>query len=228
MHVSEYISFAASSELRSLAIGEIGDVSGDSDAPDPSKMQAANRILLTSYLNMALLELYKKFSLLQKEIVFDLDCQDPAKLYDLPIDFLFGIFAQFENGQEIPLNNDRRLIDPSTKIDYCVSMLFPVPFKALIKGVDPNDQTKVSLVYAAAPIVVSKLTDFIDIPSVYTEAIINYMAYKGFASVKGDMQATNNTFYMRFIESCNSIRINGLVNSDNLDSNIKLNQRGFI
>ena len=74
----------------------------------------------------------------------------------------------------------------------------------------------------------TKTTDFLDLPEIYTEALLDYVAYKAHASIKGDMKAENNTYYLRFIESCKNIKIAGLSNSDNLDSNTKLTDRGFV
>ena len=65
-------------------------------------------------------------------------------------------------------------------------------------------------------------------PQVYNEAIYNYMAYKAHVSVKGDMKEENNTYYLRYQESLRNIRLLGMVNSDNLDSNVKLTDRGFV
>jgi hypothetical protein len=42
------------------------------------------------------------------------------------------------------------------------------------------------------------------------------------------MKAENNTYYLRFMENIKNIKLSGLMNSDNLDSNTKLTDRGFI
>ena len=108
-------------------------------------------------------------------------------------------------------------------------MLFPHPFKILVKGTDVSlKRDDISVVYVAVPPTVSLTTDFIDLPQVYNDAIYNYVAYKAHASVKGDMKEENNTYYLRYQESLKHIRIMGLHNSDNLDSNVKLTDRGFV
>jgi hypothetical protein len=42
------------------------------------------------------------------------------------------------------------------------------------------------------------------------------------------MKEENNTYYLRYQESLRHIRMMGLHNSDNLDSNVKLTDRGFV
>jgi hypothetical protein len=42
------------------------------------------------------------------------------------------------------------------------------------------------------------------------------------------MKAENNTYYLRYNESIKNIRLLGMKNSDNLDSNVKLTDRGFV
>ena len=119
-------------------------------------------------------------------------------------------------GTEVSINNERaNYVD---KVDENVSILFPAPFKILVKGTDVSlKRDDISIVYVAVPATVSKTTDFIDLPQVYNEAIYNYMAYKAHVSVKGDMKEENNTYYLRYQESLRNIRLLGMVNSDNLD-----------
>ena len=71
-------------------------------------------------------------------------------------------------------------------------------------------------------------TDFIDLPQVYNEALFYYIAFKAHAAIKGDMKEENNTYFLRYQESIKNIRLLGLKSSDNLDSNVKLDDRGFV
>ena len=44
----------------------------------------------------------------------------------------------------------------------------------------------------------------LELPHTYTEALLNYAAYKAHVSVSvsGDMKAENNTYYLRFKNRC--------------------------
>jgi hypothetical protein len=219
MYVSDYLSYITTSEIKQLAISDIG-------GSTPTDQQKENKASLITFINLANSELHKKFSLISKEMVFT-DVK-PNSLHAIPTDFLYAISASYKDGTEIPIN------DESTKytddIDYNVSILFPTPFEMLVKGTDtetpPRDD--ISLVYIAAPDKVTTTTDFIDLPETYTEALIEYVAYKAHAAVSGDMKAENNTYYLRYRESIKNIKLTGLANPDNLDSNTKLTDRGFV
>lgn len=218
MYVSDYLSHIVKGEVKQLYVSDIGTTS-------PNTVQQANIDTLISYLNEANLELHKHFGLLQKELVLT-DVTNNS-LHNVPLDFLYAVSAQYDDGTEVSINNERaNYVD---KVDENVSILFPAPFKILVKGTDVTlKRDDISVVYVAVPATVSKTTDFIDLPQVYNEAIYNYMAYKAHVSVKGDMKEENNTYYLRYQESLRNIRLLGMVNSDNLDSNVKLTDRGFV
>jgi len=217
MYVSDYLAYLTSGEIKQLALSDLGDAT-------PTDKQKANKAALINFINLANVELHKRFTLIAKEMVFT-DVK-PNSLHSIPTDFLFAVSASYSDGTEIPINNEKtNIVD---NVDYNVSILFPAPFKMLVKGTDSEKRDDISLIYIAAPKKVTKTTDFIDLPEVYTEALLTYTAYKAHASVSGDMKAENNTYYLRFLESVKNIKLNGMTNLDNLDSNTKLTDRGFV
>jgi len=217
MLVSDYLQFAVTSDIKPLKFSDIG---GD----NPTAIQQSNIDTLIGFLNLANIQIHKKFSLIQKEYV--LEGISHNKTFPIPIDFMYPINAAFEDGVEVPINNERVNIVDS--VDNQVSVLFPSPFTALVKGTDELGRTDISIVYVATPKKLTSANDFIDISDIYTEALLYYMAFKAFSSVDGSMQATNNTYYLRFVESCKNIVTDGLSSIDNLDSNIKLDERGYV
>jgi hypothetical protein len=219
MLVSDYLSHITKGEVKQLYLSDIGTTS-------PTVTQQANIDTLIVYINEANLELHKHFGLLQKEYVLT-DVTNNT-LHSIPTDFLYAISATFDDGTEVAINDERQnFIDD---IDYNVSILFPAPFKVLVKGTDwlTPARDDISIIYVSIPPVLTLTTDFADLPQVYNEALYNYVAYKAHASVKGDMKAENNTYYLRYNESIKNIRLLGMRNSDNLDSNVKLTDRGFV
>lgn len=217
MYVSDYLSHITKGEVKQLYLSDIG-------TGTPNLVQQANINTLITYINEANLELHKHFGLIQKELV--LTNVTNNSLHNVPVDFLYAVSATFSDGTEIAINNERtNFID---KVDYNVSLLFPAPFKILVKGTDNLQRDDISLVYVSIPTIAVLTTDFLDLPQVYNEALYNYVAYKAHASVKGDMKAENNTYYLRYNESVKNIRLLGMKNSDNLDSNVKLTDRGFV
>ena len=217
MYVSDYLSHITKGEVKQLYVSDIGTTS-------PSTLQKANIAILISYLNEANLELHKHFGLIQKELVLT-DVTNNS-LHSVPVDFLYAISAEFNDGTEVAINNERtNFVD---KVDYNVSLLFPAPFKILVKGTDNLKRDDISVVYVSTPPVLTLTTEFVDLPQVYNEALYNYVAYKAHASIKGDMKEENNTYYLRYQASLKNIRLLGMTNSDNLDSNVKLTDRGFV
>ena len=217
MYVSDYLSHITKGEVKQLYVSDIGTTS-------PNTLQQANIAILISYLNEANLELHKHFGLIQKELVLT-DVTNNS-LHSVPVDFLYAISAEFNDGTEVAINNERtNFID---KVDYNVSLLFPAPFKILVKGTDNLKRDDISVVYVSTPPVLTLTTQFVDLPQVYNEALYNYVAYKAHASIKGDMKEENNTYYLRYQASLKNIRLLGMTNSDNLDSNVKLTDRGFV
>ena len=217
MYVSEYLSHITKGEVKQLYVSDIGGTT-------PNTLQLANIAILISYLNEANLEVHKHFGLIQKELV--LSNVTNNSIHSVPVDFLYAVSAEFNDGTEVAINNERTNF--TDKVDYNVSLLFPSPFKILVKGTDVLKRDDISVVYVSIPPAITLTTQFIDLPQVYNEALYNYVAYKAHASIKGDMKEENNTYFLRYRESLKNIRLLGMTNSDNLDSNVKLTDRGFV
>jgi len=217
MYVSEYLSHITKGEVKQLYVSDIGGTT-------PNTLQLSNIAILISYLNEANLEVHKHFGLIQKELVLS-DVTNNS-IHSVPVDFLYAISAEFNDGTEVAINNERTNF--TDKVDYNVSLLFPSPFKILVKGTDVLKRDDISVVYVSIPPAITLTTQFIDLPQVYNEALYNYVAYKAHASIKGDMKEENNTYFLRYRESLKNIRLLGMTNSDNLDSNVKLTDRGFV
>jgi len=220
--VYEYIEFLVNGEISNLAIANVGDMTPGAAAP--TTIQASNRDKIRSYVNLANIELHKKFNILQKDM--DLDFALDGEEFKLDEDFLHAISCMFTDGVEIPINNDKtKFVDG---VDNNVSVMFKDPTKLVIKGTDVDGKKDMILTYAAAPKLAKTISINLQLPQVYTEALLNYAAYKAHVAISGDIKAENNTYYLRFNESVKQINLLGLRNPDNLDSNTKLTDRGFI
>jgi len=223
LKVYEYIEFLVNGEINHLAFSDVGDMS-PSSAATPTAVQLKNRTKILSFINLANIELYKKFNIAQKDM--ELDFALNGEEFSLPDDFLHAISCVFKDGDEIPINNDKtNFVDG---VDTYVSVLLKDPSKITIKGTDEKLRRDMILTYAAAPKLAKTITINLQIPQLYTEALLNYAAYKAHVTISGDMKAENNTYYLRYNESCKQINMLGLTNPDNLDANTKLEDRGFL
>ena len=216
MLVSDYVSDLVTGELKPLSVSNVG---GEA----PNEIQEVNIKVIIGYLNRANEKVHERFSLIQREII--LEGATNNTMHDLPVDTLYPISAAFADAREIPLNNERKEIVDCTDVN--VSLMFPSPFKCLVKGTDPVGCEQISILYCAAPKKISGISDFVDLNVNFNEALYNYTAYLAHGSVNGHVDQANNTYYMRYLASCKEIVDRGLL-SDNLGSSIKLDERGFV
>ena len=216
MLVYEYVNLLVAGELKPLALSNIGGDNRD-------EVQEKNFQDIVGMLNLAYSVIYEKFALYQKEIL--LENIENNKPYNLPLDFVYPIKAELKDGTKVPFNDDRKVLDG--KIDIGLSIMFPEPFFCLVKGVDENNNDTISLIYSAAPDPVTGPHDTIRLTGVFTQAVLDYVAYRAYIGIDGHIEQTNNTYYMRFIADCREIQNSGLAAIDNLDSNMKLVDRGY-
>ena len=226
MKVSEYIDYLSTGECSKLAIASVGDMSAN-PSPAPSAVQIVNQNKFINYVNLANLALHKRFHLVIKTLEMDnpLDGEE----FTLPSDFLASIYAYYASDfTEIPIkDNSVKLVQ---KIDQHVSILIPEPFKAIIKGTDAETpkRTQILLKYAAAPKKAKTTTTDLKINEVYTEALLNYSAYKAHGAISGDMKDENNTYYLRYEASCKQLINSGMRGNNEIEVNTKLEDNGFV
>jgi len=114
-------------------------------------------------------------------------------------------------------------------VDTAVSLLIPEPFKVTVKGTDTaKGTTQIILVYAASPTVITKVNHSLNISNVYTEAVLNYAAYKAYSAISGDIKAENNSYYLRYESNCRQVITSGLGGDNETETNNKLVDNGFI
>lgn len=225
MRASEYIDYLTTGECSKLAIANVGDMSLNPIGDPPSAAQIINQGKFINYINLANLAIHKRFHLLQKTAEFDnpLDGEE----YALAEDFLSPIHAQYSDDYEAVTIKDSRvkLVD---KVDTAVSILIPEPFLAVIKGTDTLSRPQIVLTYAAAPVKIKKAASNLKISEVYTEALINYAAYKAHSSISGDIKDENNTYYLRYEASCKQLINSGMWGNSEIEINTKLEDNGFV
>ena len=223
MKVYEYIDFLINGEISQLGLSDVGDMA-PSSVVTPTAVQVKNRNKIRSYINLANIELYKKFDIATKDLELDFALNNEE--FTIPDDFLHAISCKFTDGTEIPINNDK--VEFVDGVDTKVSVMFKDPSKLTIKGTDKDGRKNMVMSYAASPKLASTIYINLKLPQQYTEALLNYAAYKAHVTISGDMKAENNTYYLRYNESCKQIQLLGLNNPDNLDSNTKLEDNGFV
>ena len=226
MKVSEYIDYLVTGECSKLAIASVGDMSAN-PSPSPSAVQIVNQNKFINYVNLANLALHKRFNLVQKTL--ELDNPLDGEEFDLPSTFLAPIHAYYSIDYD-PVSIKDDSVNLINKIDTAVSILINEPFKAVIKGTDQETpkRNQIILKYAAAPKKAKTTYTDLKINEVYTEALINYSAYKAHAAISGDMQGENNTYYLRYESSCKQLINSGMWGNNEIEVNTKLIDNGFV
>lgn len=207
MFVEEIINMARGSELRNIAI-------------------ANDAATILSYINLGMIELYKRFPLSVKEYLLELS--DDGNEYILPSDLMYivGAYGEVPEGSdlvvnELPINEEENPLSINTVSWNRVQI--------------PNsvEGNYVSIVYVASPELLvadedeAYLKFDIEIPPQMVEALLHYIGYRAHAAMDGNIQAENNTHYTRFEASCKRIEATGLFTSDDLNMDAR-DLKGFV
>ena len=212
MTVQEVIDMAKFGELRNLKLGNLEDRA------------------IVSYINLGLIELYKRFPLSVKETVIEL-IDGGSSEYTLPSDCMWLVSAFGEVPEDAPetyyneldINNENNPLSVNTVSWNKVQL--PVE----IEG------SYVSLIYIAAPDATQKVTynedglylqEELQLPAQLIESLLFYIGYRAQGAMDGNIQSESNTHYMRFDKSCQKIKTEGMFTNDNLDMT-RVTDRGF-
>ncbi len=224
MKVSEYITYLITGDCSKLTIANVGDMAINAKVP-PTSVQLINQNKMINYINLANLALHKRYHLLKK--LLELDNPTDTEEFTLPSDFLVPIHAYYAaDFDPVTIKDDS--INLVGAVDTAVSILMPEPFKAVIKGTDSEARTQIILKYAAAPKKAVTVNADLKISEVYTEALLNYAAYKAYSTLSGDIKDENNTYYLRYEASCKQIVNSGMWSNNEIDTNTKLTDNGFV
>jgi hypothetical protein len=209
MRVDDLIQMAQNSELRTLAV-------------------AQDEKVIIGYINLGLVELYKRFPVETKEVLITLE--GDSEIYILPEDCMYLIAAYGEVPEytdilvnELPVNEE----DNPLSINTVAWNKIQVP--ASIEG------QVISLIYAASPELIRYDEETgahnyqdIPLPASLLEALLHYIGYRAHAAVDGNIQAENNTHYTRFEASCSRIESLGTFTRDDLCMSNRVSDRGFV
>ena len=205
MLASQVIALAKDSELRQLAVKD-------------------NDSAILGFINLGLLELYKRFTLAQDEAIltlqdgkslYTLDGTDPDVSMGLSENFLIVSDCFDEQGDTVMVNDEN---DP-------LGIMTPTYNTVEVPNVAQDE--RMSVIYRTAPNFLTKTTDVLPIPPQLLEALLNYIGYRGHSTISADVKDENNTHYVRFNDSCKRVEELGLITADDLVS-YQWNDRGFV
>ncbi len=204
MTVKQVIDLAKASELTGL--------------PAASKDET-----VLGFINLGVLELYKRFTLSVEEWIIALE--DGQSYYTAPEDFMWIIAAYGEVGMDsvqevnvLPVNEE----DNPLSINTVGWNKVQVPLS--VTG------AYVSIIYAATPEVYS-ITDMnktVNIPPQMVEALLAYIGWRANSTIDTGIQTEDTVWYNRFESSCSRLEVKGFINANDMVMTNRLNMRGFV
>jgi len=183
-----------------------------------------NTAAIVSFINMGMIELYKRFVLRTEELILELE--DNVTMYTLPSDFMYIIeaykevyeYSQFIQKQ-IPVNDE----------DSPESIFFPNHTQIQVPA--PSTGAFISIIYVAKPqkVTVAALDQELDLPEVLIECLLHYIGYRGHLSIRGDGQSENNAHFARFERSVVKAKeLSVTTATDSYGMSERLSNRGFV
>ena len=175
------------------------------------------------FINLGVLELYKRFTLRVEEWIIALE--DGQSYYTAPEDFMWIIAAYGEVGMDsvqevnvLPVNEE----DNPLSINTVGWNKVQVPLS--VTG------AYVSIRYAATPEVYS-VTDMdktVNIPPQMIEALLAYIGWRANSTIDTGIQTEDTVWYNRFESSCSRLEVKGFINANDVVMTNRLNMRGFV
>lgn len=183
-----------------------------------------NNAAIVTFLNMGMLELYKRFPLSQKEYVIGVGAVTAS--YSLPDDFMY-VMSVYDDAvlypdgtpQELPINDNSQ----TTSIYFPSHKVVQIP--------SFENRTTVSILYVGKPetYTVNDLQAEVDLPETLIDCLLHYISYKAHLGIRGDGQAENNAHWSRFERSCVTARELGVAHQmDSLRMGNRITDRGFV
>lgn len=180
---------------------------------------------IIAFINMGIMELYKRFPIEIKEHLVPLEYG--KVFYTLPDDFMYPLEAYGEIDENSEVREAPELAINDSDDPY--SIFFPNHYQVQIPLVASGEN--ISIIYVSKPSKVTNtdLNTELPIPDTLIEALIYYIGFRGHTGIRSDSQSENNIHWIRFDQSCKKARELGIAYPlDNWKMSDRLNNRGFV
>jgi len=205
MLVEEVVTLAQHSELNGVAI--------KTDVP-----------AILSFINLGMIELYKRFTLNTKELV--LEVSENSLSIPVPQDFMYP-----ERVYEwVVVNNEKKQIEIPINEHYKFEGINFSNYKVISLSPALVGKT-IYILYNIKPdkYSIASLTTEIDLPDSLVDCLLHYIGYRGHLGVKSDAQSENNTHYLRFERSVLKAKeLNITPTTQSLNMVNRVFNRGFV
>lgn len=183
----------------------------------------ADTAQVLSYVNLGVLELYKRFPLKVEEHIITL--VEGQSIYTMPADMMWIVTAYEEVREDDVISYTREI--PVNKEEDVTSLNTIGWNQVQIPLV--TDSAYISLIYVASPEMYTEdqLSDTIGIPPQMTEALLNYIAYRAHSSIESGKEE-DMSLYQKFEASCDRLLTKGMFNQDDLYMSDRIKDKGFV
>lgn len=186
-----------------------------------------NTAAIIAFINMGLLELYKRFPLKMKEHVVPVT--SGVVTYSLPDNFMYPLTAYTD------LTNPDGPVELSINDDNADNSIFIPNHKQIqIDSAVSTDTygviSNISLIYVAKPDRYSPEDTYteLDLPDTLVDCLMHYIGYRANLGVRGDGQSENNAHWARFERSCaKALELGVAYSIDSWRMADRLDDRGF-
>jgi len=208
MRLNTIVHLAKTTELKQIIVGEDDEQ-------------------ILSLLNLALIEVYAKFAILQEEHTINIE--EGRTRYRLPPNVQKVLQAYVRNIIKDPLNGEDGFEEiPLNDINSDKSIFTPQPYLLHIPNPDLGKIYSIMTI-VAPPCITKENIDTIEffVPEQYVDPILHYMAYRAYKSMNGDQQTEIGTHLQAYMSACDEVYRKGLAHTPMM-TNIKLTDRGWV
>ena len=181
---------------------------------------------ITAFINLGLIELYKRFIVRTEEQMIPL--QDGVTSYPTASNFMYPV----EAFGEVPIGSTAETLPiPINDEDSIYSIRFTdwtsVQVPSTIVG------SFVAITYVTKPVRLteSQVEDYeteLPLPDSLVDALLHYIGYRGHIGIRSDSQSENNAHWARFERSCKKAKELGVATpAESMSMSDRLFERGF-
>ena len=207
-----------------MRLREIYDILKDTELKQIVVGESEQAVI--TYMNLALIEIYGKFNILQEEQIISVVAGQTR--YRLQDNSQRVLQVYMRNFAKNPVNGDDAFKEvPLNDINCDDSVYTPQPYVFHVPN--PLDGVVYSVMQTVTPPYLTKANlDTVDliVPPQLLEAILNYAAYRAYKSMNGDEKSEIGSHYKAYMMSCNEILKKGLYNHS-IMTNLKATDNGF-
>jgi hypothetical protein len=220
MTASEVMVLARSGELRQLSPSI-----RDDDAT------------LVAFINLGLLEIYKRFALKTDEAlvtltngktIYSLDGTDADVSMGTSGDYFYLIAAYEESDNHDDYTTDDKVVPINVEDD--IFSINTISYNQVQVPLITEGST-ISLIYVTKPtkVTLATLDAELDISDALIEPLLAYIGHRGYKTMGDKGQSEDDIFFLQFEKACNKVRDLGVaIAPDDIAMNTRLKLRGFV